>query len=150
VLGESCAASIGEAPSGHVAFERADACALPHELGQFDACLLANLLCRLPSPQSCLARLGGETGLVKPGGLAVVVSPYTWMEEHTPKETWLGGYTKPDGHKVFTDATLRSLFAENGFDLLDEEDMPLLIREHERKYQLIISHAMIFRRRPYQ
>jgi len=133
--------------TGDIRFERADACALPRELGSFDACLLANLLCRLPSPQACLDQFGGTDGLVKPGGLAVVVSPYTWMEEHTPKDTWLGGYTAADGTKVYSDATLRATFAANGFDLLDEEDMPLLIREHSRKYQLIVSHAMIFRRR---
>ena len=51
-----------------------------------DACLLANLLCRLPDPSACLARLSGPDGLVKPGGIAVVVSPYTWMEEHTPRQ----------------------------------------------------------------
>lgn len=148
-LGEECvarAAGTGAAMTGQVHFERADACALPLELGGFDACLLANLLCRLPEPTACLERLGGPNGLVKPGGLAVVVSPYTWMEEHTPKHTWLGGYKGADGESVYTDATLRATFAKNGFELLDEEDMPLLIREHERKYQLIVSHAMIFRR----
>lgn len=45
-----------------------------------------------------------------------------------------------------TDDALREIFAERGFELLGEEDMPLVIREHERKYQLIVSHAMVFRR----
>ena len=30
---------------------------------------------------------------------------------------------------------------------MHDEQMPLLIREHARKYQLIFSHAMVFRRR---
>jgi len=38
---------------------------LSTELADFDAVLLANLLCRLPSPKSLLGRLGGERGLVK-------------------------------------------------------------------------------------
>jgi putative 4-mercaptohistidine N1-methyltranferase len=155
VLGETCVASLGAAwkgeerageSVGHVAFEQGDACALPSSLGQFDACLLANLLCRLPDPEVCLSRLGGDNGLVKPGGLAVIVSPYTWMEEHTTEAKWLGGYTAPNGQPVYSDATLRSYFSANGFELLDEIDMPLIIREHERKYQLIVSHAMVFRR----
>ena len=70
------------------------------------------------------------------------------MEQHTPKSTWLGGYVGADGQPVYSDAALRALLDEHGFDLLDEEDMPLLIREHQRKYQLIVSHAMVFRRRP--
>ena len=149
-LGETCVADLAgavAAAKGEVVFERADACALPRELGGFDACLLANLLCRLPRPKECLARLGGPGGLVKPGGLAVIVSPYTWMEEHTPKSTWLGGYTEPNGRRVLSDDSIRGILTGNGFELLDQEDMPLLIREHQRKYQLIVSHAMIFRRR---
>ena len=87
-LSETAVARVdGLEAAGDILFERADACALPHKLGGFDACLLGNLLCRLPSPKACLSRLGGPDGLVRPGGLAVVVSPYTWMEEHTPKES---------------------------------------------------------------
>ena len=151
-LGEACVTSlraITEKPLvGRVDFRRGDACALPEEeLGAFDACLLANLLCRLPSPSACLRSLGGPSGLVKPGGLAVIVSPYTWMEEHTPRDGWLGGYASGNGTRVYSDATLRSLMDECGFELLGEEDMPLLIREHARKYQMIVSHAMVFQRR---
>ena len=160
VLGQTCEAhlasaaeaavvpAVASAAQGEVVFARADACALPRALGNFDACLLANLLCRLPSPRACLEQLGGPSGLVRPGGLAVIVSPYSWMEQHTPKSTWLGGYVGADGQPVYSDAALRALLDEHGFDLLDEEDMPLLIREHQRKYQLIVSHAMVFRRRP--
>ena len=84
---------------------------------------------------------------MKPGGLAVIVSPYTWMEEHTPKEVWLGGYTDAaTGEPVESSATLRKLLSAD-FDLVHDEQMPLLIREHARKYQLIISHAMVFQRR---
>ena len=142
----AAAAAAAAAATGEIRFERADACALPTELGSFDVCLLANLLCRLPSPHACLERLGGADGLVKPGGLAVVGSPYTWMEEHTPRARWLGGFATPRGERVYSDGTLRSMMEELGFELLDEEQMPLLIREHERKYQLIVSHAMVFRR----
>ena len=108
--------------------------------------LLANLLCRVPSPKAVLGRLGGPRGLVRPGGLAVVVSPYTWMEEHTPREVWLGGYRDADGRPVDSAATLEKELSAD-FRLVHEEQMPLLIREHARKYQLIISHAMVFQRR---
>jgi hypothetical protein len=64
-----------------------------------------------------------------------------------PRAQWLGGFTTADGERILSDATLRTLFAEAGFDELHQEDMPLLIREHKRKYQLVVSHAMVFRRR---
>ena len=149
-LGESRVASLlesfGGAPSGALTFRRADACALPPELVGFDAVLLANLLCRVPSPKAVLGRLGGPRGLVAPGGLAVIVSPYTWMEEHTPREVWLGGYKDADGTPVYSSETLQRELAAD-FTLVHDEQMPLLIREHARKYQLIISHAMVFQRR---
>ena len=78
----------------------------------------------------------------------MIVSPYTWMDEHTPRDAWLGGYRTADGAAVHSDETLRRVMAELGFRLLGEEDMPLLIREHARKYQFIVSHAMVFQRAP--
>ena len=78
-----------------------------------------------------LRSLSGPAGLVKPGGLAVIVSPYTWMEEHTPRSAWLGGYRDGNDDAVYSSKTLRRIMDDLGFSLLDEEDMPLLIREHE-------------------
>jgi SAM-dependent methyltransferase len=50
-----------------------DACALRADIGQFDAVLAANLLCRLPNPVAFLARC---SDVVKPGGvLALVTHP---------------------------------------------------------------------------
>jgi len=127
-----------------ISFARADACALPETMEGFDACLLANLLCRLPDPEALLRRMGN--GLVRSGGLALIVSPYTWMEQHTARERWLGGFTSEEGEAVHSAETLRKLMANGGFKLLGEKQMPLLIREHERKYQYIVSHAMAFQK----
>jgi len=125
-------------------FAVADACALPDDLAGFNAVLMANLLCRLPDPQACLAQLSGPQAIVKPGGLAVIISPYTWMTEHTPPERWLGGYEGSGGERMYSNATLAGLLTD--YTLLHEEEMPLLIREHKRKYQYIITHAMVFQR----
>jgi putative 4-mercaptohistidine N1-methyltranferase len=130
-----------------VSFSQADACALPEDFVGFDAVLMANLLCRLPSPRLLLERLAGPCGLVRPGGLLVLVSPYTWMDKFTPKETWLGGYYERDGAQVRSADALKSFLATE-FELLKEQDLPLVIREHVRKYQFIVSHAMVWRRLP--
>jgi len=79
--------------------------------------------------------------------LAVIVSPYSWLPEYTAPERWLGGYADAKtGERVHSNEVLSAVMQSNGFSLLHEEDMPLLIREHERKYQYIVSHAMVFRR----
>ena len=131
---------------GRVRFRQADAGSLPAELVGFDAVLLANLLCRLPSPKSLLGRLGGPRGLVKPGGLLAVFSPFSWLPQFTPPETWLGGYER-DGQPVKSAAALAALLAAEDFELLREADIPLVIREHARKYQYIVAHAGLWRRR---
>lgn len=129
-----------------VEFRRADACALPPEFTDFDAVLMANLLCRLPSPAACLRRMSGSRGIVRRGGLLVTVSPYTWTESFTPKDLWLGGYVNEAGEEHLSEEGLRQILAED-FDLLEVHDMPLVIREHRRKYQYIVSQAVVWRRR---
>lgn len=53
------------------------------------AVLAANLLCRLPDPSVFLRRL---PSLIKPGGVLVLVSPYSWLPAWTDRQHWLGGY----------------------------------------------------------
>ena len=87
-------------------FVQGDACDLP-QLGQFDCVLAANLLCRLPDPAAFLKRLpdiitkvGCLCAASQPpvpslarspcrlcfqGGVLVLVSPYSWLEEYTSR-----------------------------------------------------------------
>jgi hypothetical protein len=37
--------------------------------------------------------------------------------------------------------------AAGGFDLVDQSDLPFLIKEHDRKFQWGCSHATVWRRR---
>jgi putative 4-mercaptohistidine N1-methyltranferase len=139
-------ASVSAGSASRVAFRQADACGLPAEYLDFDAVLMANLLCRLPSPAACLRRMCGSRGVVREGGLLVTVSPFTWMPAYTPKDVWLGGYVDQSGVECFSEDGLKQMLGED-FDPLDTQDMPLIIREHRRKYQYIVSQAMVWRRR---
>ena len=125
-----------------VSFEVGDAMALRSDLGAFDVVLMANLIDRLREPQLCLARL---PSLVRAGGQLVITSPYTWLEEFTPRGNWIGGFEQ-DGASI---TTLDGLGAELGstFELLGTKDLPFLIREHARKFQLSVAQASIWRRR---
>ena len=114
-----------------VSFSVQDATALPETLGSFDVLLAANLLCRLPDPEALIARL---PGLVKPGGQLLLTTPFTWLEEFTPRERWIGG--RVEGPSCEEELTRR---LSPHFRLHRRIDLPFLIREHERKYQLGIA-----------
>jgi 5-histidylcysteine sulfoxide synthase/putative 4-mercaptohistidine N1-methyltranferase len=125
-------------------FRRADACALPPDFEPFDLVLLANLLDRLPSPRTCLGRMSGPRGLVKRGGLLVVASPFTWLEELTPRDAWLGG-TVRDGCAIRSEDGLRTVL-EGEFSFIEAHDMPFLLREHARKFEYVVSRVTIWQR----
>jgi putative 4-mercaptohistidine N1-methyltranferase len=124
-----------------VRFEQGDAMALRGDLGRFEVVLLANLIDRLREPVRFLERL---PGLVQPGGLLVVTSPYTWMQEYTARQDWLGGVAGDDGRR-HTLAGLRA-HLEPAFQLESTRDLPFLIREHARKYQWSVAQASLWRR----
>ncbi len=114
-----------------VSFSVMDATALPENIGSFDVVLAANLLCRLPDPEAFLSR---ASRLVKSGGQLLLTTPFTWLEEYTPRERWIGGID-PD-HR--SEAELLRRLPVN-FRLHRRRDLPFLIREHDRKYQLGIA-----------
>lgn len=128
--------------SGRVAFEQGDAMDLREDIGSFDVVLLANLIDRLREPRRCLARL---PALVRAGGQLVITSPYTWLEEFTPRENWLGGFER-DGQRVSTRDGLQAVLAAD-FDLVAVKDLPFLIREHARKFQWSVAEATLWRRK---
>ncbi len=132
-------------PSGidrnHVRFQHGDAMNLPTDLGTFDVVLMANLIDRLGHPRRCLAQL---PRLVNRGGQLIITSPYTWLKDYTPRRQWLGGFVR-EGRPVRTLDTLRQILSPH-FRLVKRRDLPFLIREHGRKFQLGIAEASIWRR----
>lgn len=122
-----------------VTFLTGDAHDLPAEMGRFDWVLAANLLCRLHSPVLFLERL---PSLLVSGGTLVINSPFTWMTEHTPIENWIGGTNSG----LDSAAKLKELLSPN-FEFVDEQEMPFLIRETGRKYQLTFAHSAKWIRR---
>ena len=138
-----CSAVVpAEIERGRVRFETGDAMELRADLAAFDVVLMANLIDRLREPQRCLARLGA---LVRAGGQLVITSPYTWLEEFTPRTNWLGGFER-DGRRVTTRDGLKAALAQN-FQLIATRDLPFLIREHARKFQWSVAEATVWRRR---
>lgn len=87
---------------------------------------------------------GARTRSTRPGGVVLLTTPGTWSEAFTPKDAWLGGVYR-DGQPLRTLDGIRGVLGPE-FELLAEEDIPLIIREHRRKYQYIVSQLTAWRR----
>jgi putative 4-mercaptohistidine N1-methyltranferase len=134
IEGERTASAIARVPAGadsaRVKFEVGDAMTLRSDLEAFDVVLAANLLCRLPDPRVFLSR---APDLVKPGGQLLLTTPFTWLEEFTPRNKWIGGTEESES----ADELTRLL--EPHFELKSSKEIPFLIREHARKYQWSVA-----------
>ncbi len=134
IEGERTESAEARVPDGvdasRVAFRCGDAMALPANLGAFDVVLGANLLCRLPDPRVFLARL---PSLVKPGGQLLLATPFSWLEEFTSRDKWIGGREGGSSR----DELARILRPD--FRLDSEAELPFLIREHCRKFQWSVA-----------
>lgn len=135
----ACAVVPADIDPARVRFETGDATALRDFGSPFDVVLAANLLCRLPDPTRFLARL---PDLVKPSGQLMLTTPFSWLEEYTPRDRWLGGTTSTG--RGF-DALCARL--EPHFALEHRADVPFLIREHARKFQYGVADGTRWRRR---
>jgi putative 4-mercaptohistidine N1-methyltranferase len=126
-----------------VAFWQGDACNLKSIFTGFDLILAANLIDRLYSPAKFLGTVHER---LNPGGLLVLASPCTWLEEFTPRSEWIGGFKK-DGESFTTLDGLKELLGAH-FDLVEGPlEQPFVIRETRRKFQHTVSEVTIWKRR---
>jgi len=108
---------------------------------RFDAVLMSNLICRLPDPAAMLRQFTGPDALVRDGGILVLSSPNTWMEQYTPVDAFVDA---PDSASAL--ARLGELLPD--YELLHQQDLPFMIREHRRKYEYIVSQVSVWRKKP--
>jgi len=129
-------------------FEQGDACNLREDIGTFDAIIGSNLICRLPDPEAFLTRLPSLIKSSQDGtpGVLVLVSPFSWLEEYTPKDKWIGGYYDKDGKAVDSHESLEAILAPS-FNLEKRFNIPFMIREHARKYQWGISDVTVWHKK---
>jgi putative 4-mercaptohistidine N1-methyltranferase len=125
-----------------VTFEVGDATALRDDIEQFDVVIMANLLDRLRDPMRCLRRLAK---IVEPRGQLVISSPYTWLEDYTPRAKWLGGIVRRGRRLDTHDSLVQALGGD--FKLERRIDVPFTIRDHARKFQWAVADATVWVRR---
>ena len=131
-----------EETCGKVSFFQGDACNLKPRFTGYDLILAANLIDRLYSPAQFL---DGVHERVNPSGLLLIASPYTWLNEHTPREEWIGGY-KRDGENVTTLDGLKAHLGRHFTLLQGPLEVPFVIRETRHKFQHTLSEVTIWER----
>ncbi len=121
-------------------FTQGDACNLKPSLTGYDLVFAANLIDRLYEPAKFLNDIHTR---INQGGLLMIASPYTWLEEHTPKEFWLGGFKK-DGESYTTLDGLKEHLGKH-FKLISEPtQVPFVIRETSHKHQHSLSNVTVW------
>ncbi|WP_223787714.1 5-histidylcysteine sulfoxide synthase [Marinicella meishanensis] len=127
-----------------IEFSQGDACNLKDKYSDYDLIFAGNLIDRLYQPKQFLLSIQER---IKPGGYLVLTSPYTWLEEFTEKQNWLGGI-KVNGENVTTLDALKEVLGTQ-FDLVAlPQDVPFVIRETARKHQHTIAQLTIWHKRP--
>ena len=121
-----------------------DACNLPEKYKDYDLVFGGNLIDRLYDPKAFLELIKDR---VTPGGLLVLASPYTWLEEYTPRDKWLGGFKAPTGENFTTLEGMAEVLAPE-FSMLDSpENIPFVIQETARKFQYGVSELTFWEKK---
>lgn len=128
--------------SNKVEFFQGDACNLKPEFKNYDFILAANLIDRLYSPTKFLASIHERLNM---GGVLLLASPYTWLQEHTPREEWIGAFKK-DGESFTTLDGLTALLGEHFKLIQAPQEVPFVIRETKRKFQHSLSEVSLWER----
>lgn len=124
-------------------FLQKDACNLPEStFNNYDFIFCGNLIDRLSDPKTFIETMNNR---IVHNGILVLTSPYTWLQEYTNKDNWIGG-KKINGEDQTTLQTLEILLSPH-FELLTVKDIEFVIRETKRKFQHTISQMSIWRKK---
>ncbi|WP_245662882.1 5-histidylcysteine sulfoxide synthase [Endozoicomonas arenosclerae] len=130
--------------ASRVLFTQGDACNLKPKYNNYDLVFAGNLIDRLNDPEGFLHSIHER---IRPGGLLVITSPYTWLEEYTSKDKWLGG-VRENGEAMTTYAGLQRVLSQRFEEVQSPMDIPFVIRETARKHQHTVAQATFWRKKP--
>ena len=124
-----------------VAFMQGDACNLADKYTGYDLVFAANLIDRLYDPAQFLTSIKER---INPGGLLVLASPYTWLDDFTDRDKWLGGFKADTGESYTTLDGIADILAPEFVQLGEPQDIPFVIRETARKFQHTLSQLSVW------
>ena len=126
-----------------VTFMQGDACNLPDKFTDYDLVFAGNLIDRLYDPQKFLQLMKSR---IKPGGFLVITSPYTWLEEFTERENWLGGFKAETGENYTTLEGIKDALTPEFNQVGAAVDVPFVIRETRRKHQHTVAELSVWKK----
>ena len=129
--------------ANRVDFSQGDASNLKPLYQNYDLVFAGNLIDRLYEPAAFLSTIHER---INAGGLLVLTSPYTWLEEFTNKENWIGGY-KVNGENMTTLDGLHEILKDNFEPFAEPVDIPFVIRETARKHQHTIAQMTFWKKK---
>lgn len=127
-----------------VQFEVGDACNLGSDHTGYDLIFAGNLIDRVNNPAAFLNDLQHR---IVPGGLLVISSPYTLLEEYTPKSNWIGGLQESGEARTVLQG-MQTVLAPHFQMVQAPIDVPFVIRETSRKFQHSIAEMTLWERKP--
>ena len=126
-----------------VEFYQADATNLKKIFTGYDLVFCGNLIDRLYDPGKFLSTIHER---INDGGMLILSSPYTWEEEYTARDKWLGGYRK-DGEPVWSINGLQQ-YLDAHFEMVGESfEVPFVLRETKRKFQHTLSEFTVWKKK---
>ncbi|CAA6815175.1 MAG: Glutamate synthase [NADPH] large chain (EC, partial [uncultured Campylobacterales bacterium] len=135
----SCSLQSLGLETSNVKFWQGDACNLKPQFTGYDLLMATNLIDRLYKPYLFLDNVYKR---VNDGGVLILTSPYTWLEEYTKKEYWIGGKVS-NNKDIYAIDELKQILGKH-FKLEHTEDVPFVIKETSRKYQHTISQMSVW------
>ncbi len=137
------ALDLGNIDTGRIRFTQGDACNLKPIYNDYDLVFAGNLIDRLNNPLQFLQNIHQR---IRPGGILIITSPYTWLEEYTPKANWLGGI-RENGEALSTYTGLQRVLSQQFDEVREPFDVPFVIRETARKFQHSVAQCGVWRRK---
>jgi putative 4-mercaptohistidine N1-methyltranferase len=125
-----------------VRFAVADACNLGPDYAGYDLIFAGNLIDRLQDPAAFLNAIHQH---LADEGTLIISSPYTLLEDYTPRPNWIGGFER-NGQSVTVLDGMKEVLSGRFELIADPVDVPFVIRETARKYQHTIAELTAWRR----
>jgi putative 4-mercaptohistidine N1-methyltranferase len=125
-----------------VSFATGDACNLSEDHGDYDLIFAGNLIDRLQDPA---AFLGDIHNRLSENGTLVISSPYTLLEDFTPRANWIGGFEHNGQPRTVLEG-MREVLSSHFEEIQAPQDVPFVIRETRRKFQHTIAELSAWRR----
>ena len=132
-----------EALKDKISFMQGDACNLAAKYKDYDLVFAGNLIDRLYDPRLFLSQIKQR---IRPGGLLVLTSPYTWLEDFTPRDKWLGGFKADTGENYTTLEGIADALSPEFEALGTPRDIPFVIRETARKFQHTFAQMSVWQK----